>query len=413
MRRDGRRFVTPRRPSRRVAGPAGAALFEIALASVLVALAAPGCGARTGIDEPRAAPPPDRPDAGAACGPSLRAAGAPLRPFGETRAEGPRVVARAEGYDVTALAIEDVIEYRARRVEVRDGVAVLGATGVLGPDARSVAALAARGRTLAFCYGAVDLEGPTRWVRTDDLDYATLVRSTLGEDGGDHCVALAAGPDRWLAGWQDRGGGRLDWAVAEVDDDGQLRGAVHSLVGPPLAATRRPAGFAWAGLDEADRSRARVTFDDDDGTTRELELALTDGTFLDRLAIEAAAPPAALDLDVAWIDGRGALGTLVLGPDGAERSHTLDAARPEIQDGPVLAVLGSRTLVGVTGCDRGIDGPGRLEILARTGSRLDALVVLDRPACPTRPAIASVGSTALVAWQEAERTLLLLVSCDR
>lgn len=381
--------------------------------AALLAAVAPSCGARTGAEGGGGAAAPERADAGlpAACV-ELRAAGGPFAPFGDIRAEGAHVVAREGGFDVVALVIGDVIEYRARRIEIRDGAPVLGATAVLGPEARSVAALAARGRTLTLCYGGTDLEGPTRWAQTDDLDYRTVRRSTLGDEPGDHCVALAAGPDRWLAAWQDRGVRPLDWAVAQVDDEGRIHGALHPLATPPLAATRRLGGFAWVELDASDRARAHVVLDGDDGTRSTLELAPTDGASIDALALAPAAAPAERDLELAWLDGAGRLGTLVLHPDGTRGPRTLELERAAIQDGPALATMGTRAVIAVTGCDRGLEGPGRLELLARETGSLRAHVILERPTCPTRPAIAALGGVALVAWQDADRARALLVTCE-
>lgn len=388
------------------------------LRAVLLALLVVGCGARTALDtSDRMARDAGARDAGArdAGGPcaTLRAIGEPIAVFDERRAEGPLVVARHGGFDVTSMVIraDTPPAYHARRVEVRDGRVELGPEARLGPEATSVGALGVRGDRLAFCYGDRDLEGPTLFVHTDVRDYARVTRARIGDEGGDHCVALVAGADRWLVGWQDRGGGSLGWAVAEIDDDGALLGPRVPLAVPPLAAAAVDGALAYAHHDPLMRNVTHVVFREPGGMEREV-LLVSDATgAAEELAMIAS--PFASALEVAWTDRARTLTVARVAPEGTIDDLVASGPLPEILSRPALAALDGGVLFAVAACDLPIEGPGAITLTRRERSVHSMLLSLGRPVCPVRPALATLEDRALLAWQENERVFVQALECAR
>lgn len=370
--------------------------------ALLLALAS--CGARTGLDEPFEAPPAGEDGGAPRC--ETLAVGEILRPFGDARTEGPIAVVRDGGFDLVALVIEGSLEYQVVRLAVRDGVLVPGAGAVLGPEARSVAAAAARGSRLGLCYGGVDLEGPTRFVHTDAA-YGPITERTVGTEGGDHCVMLVPIGGHWLVGWQDRGPSLFDWAIAEMDDEGRLLGARDGLVTPPLAGARLASAAVWAQMNDVDRTRLVVTVHTDGGTRTSFGV-VTEGASVDRAAL---GPSDGDGIAVAWIDARGGFGSLRLEADGTSRDRAFEpSSGTGFLEGPRVVRLGGRDL-SLLGACRDVDGPGRLELRERAAGRHEVAFALDRPICPVRPAIASLGDRAVLAWQEEARVHAALLSC--
>src|SRR5688572_9828785 len=117
---------------------------------VALLLTLASCGARTELEVPVGESASE--DAGPLRCETL-AFGEILTPFGGARTEGPMVVARDGGFDLVAGVIEGALEYHVVRLEVRGDAVVPGRTAVLGPEARSVGAAAARGTRLGLCYG--------------------------------------------------------------------------------------------------------------------------------------------------------------------------------------------------------------------------------------------------------------------
>jgi hypothetical protein len=237
-----------RRPARHRSSLAGVCALGAALCGL-------GCGARS--DLAGLAPPHDAGRASTAC---TFESTEVVAPFETERAEGALVVARAGGFDVGSFLVDRGPAYALRRVEIASGRASLGARADVGLEASSVGSLGARGSRLVLCFGDRDLEGPTRWVRSDTLDYADRRTFDLGTGGGDHCGPIVAGDDRWLVAWQDRRPMSFGWSVAEADDDGRILAEVsHDPERGPFDAIAVGASFVWLALDPSDEiGRAHV-----------------------------------------------------------------------------------------------------------------------------------------------------------
>ena len=377
-------------------------------------LFAGACGARTGLSEAERAEASDggARDAGivsTGCG-RLRQVGDAQRLGSDDSLTRPQVISRGGAFDVTygerGPTDWSYVVRRARGTS--DGLA-LGASAEIGPEARGVGALAAGGDRLGFCYGARDLGGPTRFARTDALDYGAIARSTVGDEAGDHCYGLAFAGGRWLAAWNHRAPSPFQHAVAELDDDGALVGGFVVHEGSILDVEPRGDGFVYAVRDPFDSARVVVL----------TQIAPDSrGVALDnpsRFAIDevdtVASPFEVGAIEVGFRDVDGEATWLRVGAGGAVSPPTDLASAAAIATGPQLAVVADRLAIVETACDGAVEGPGRLTL--RTASR-DALgppLRVDRPACPTSPRVAVAGRDVAVVWVEDDRPFGALFRC--
>lgn len=387
--------------------------------SVLTLLLLFGCGARTDLGGPGEPARPGR-DAGApldgggspgTC-PRLRMVGAPIVVSDEEGLTRAKLVARGGGFDVVVGdRVPDSWIYLVRRLTVRGDALELGVEGTIGPEPRGAGALAADGDRLAFCYGARDLEGPTRFVRTDALDYATFARSTLGTGGGDHCYGLAGAGGRWFAAWNERSASPFVHAVAELDDRGGIVGELTPVEGPILDVVATPGAFVYVWRNELDRAEVFVVTRPPAGPERSVSLRNETGFLVDEVDV-VASPFAPGALEVGWRDVEGVSRLSRLDASGVATELSL-AGPTAIATGPELARFDGRIAVVTTGCDGEVEEPGRMSLWLRDASALWVPLQLERPACPTSPRAAVDEGDLVLVWQEADASLAALFRCGR
>lgn len=370
------------------------ALDSRALASSALGLLAiaSGCGARTALENDDAAV-RDAGPRGACVIESTEVA----LPFGIDRAEGVLVAARRGGFDLVSFLVDMGPTYDVRRITIESGRVVLGTRAALGVDARSVGVLASRGDRLVLCYGGEDLEGPTRWVRTDTLDYERITQRLLGDGAGDHCTSLVARADRWLVSWQDRRPSSFGWSLAEVDDDGGVMTPLSTGASRAAFDVAHHAGtFVWLEIGEADSRDLNVIAREGDTAPRRSTLRPSDTLGLS-FATVAPSRDARGRFEIATVDAGNAVSFAFVDDDLTMRAR---ASLPGVQSFSEVALfeLEERRLAAVTDC-RDVDGPGRIVLYELTDGRVAQVMEWARPGCPTRLAAAS-DDTALLGWNE-------------
>jgi hypothetical protein len=381
------------------------ARHRISLACALgAALAGLGCGARS--DLAGLAPPLDAGRASTAC--TLESTDV-VAPFESERAEGALVVARAGGFDVGSFLVDRGPAYTLLRVEIASGRASLGARANVGLEASSVGALGVRGSRLVLCFGDRDLEGPTRWVRTDALDYADRRTFDLGTGGGDHCGPIVAGEDRWLVAWQDRRPASFGWSVAEADDDGRILAEIsHDPERGLFDAIATGPGFVWLALDPSDRRSLEIV-ERAAGTPVVHTSLHLGGSYAIEHASIASSPDEAGGREISIVDARGVASIAWLDARwGVRASASVDGTTT--YGAARLLALRGRRLAALAECVSP-RGAGRLAVydVSEAGGATLVLTVM-RDACPTRLAAAVDGPAAL-AWIEGSTSRVMGLDC--